>query len=170
MEICKQLFDLSKLFEKVKDLEIVAASFQAFAKKEIEYRSNGNGENQLTPEMVLLDTIDTCIIIAKRGSGSADEKAKFKELQKGIIAFGSGFLMTGNFRIEDAVSAAGRIAFLAAKLLAKDLKPIEYYRGQDIKEFIIEEADWNFLNRLKRQPDKTGFYYWYQAVKILTNP
>ena len=40
MEICKQLFDLSKLFEKVKDLEIVAASFQAFAKKEIEYRSS----------------------------------------------------------------------------------------------------------------------------------
>jgi hypothetical protein len=167
MEICKQLFDLSKLFEHIENLEIVAASFQAFAKQEIEYRKNGNPGIDLTPEKVLQDTIDTCLILAKRGGSSTDENAKFTELQKGIRAFGTGFLMAGNFRIDDAVPAVARVAYLAAKILVNDLSPIEYYEGQDIKELNLEEPEWNFLNRLKRQPDKSGFYYWYQTIQLL---
>jgi hypothetical protein len=116
MEICKQLFDLSKLFENIQNMEIVAASFQVFAEHEIAYRRSINSEAELTPEMVLRDTIDTCAILAKRDRGNADEKAKFKELQKGIIAFGTGFLMAGNFRIDDAVLASARIAYLAARI------------------------------------------------------
>jgi len=37
MEICKQLFDLSKLFEKIKNIETVSKSYNAFAKQEIEW-------------------------------------------------------------------------------------------------------------------------------------
>ena len=118
--------------------------------------------------MVLKDTIDTCAILAKRERGNDEEKAKFKELQKGIIAFGTGFLMAGNFRIDDAVPASARIAYLAAKILVNELSPIRYYEGQDIKSLIIEDQDWNFLMRLKRQPDKSTFYYWYQTVQLLT--
>ena len=168
MEICKQLFDLSRLFENIKNMEIVAASFQKFAKHEIAYRKKGNPEAELTPEMVLQDTIDTCIILGKRGRGSDDEKAKFRELQKGIIAFGTGFLMAGNFRIDDAVAASAKVAYIAAKILVDDLSPITYYEGQDIKDLIIEDQNWNFLMRLKRQPDKSIFFYWYQVVQLLT--
>lgn len=167
MEICKQLFDLSKLFKQIENMEIVAASFKAFAKQEIEYRKNGNPDNALTPEIVLHDTIATCAILGKRERGSDDEKAKFKELQRGIIAFGTGFLMASNFRIDDAVPASARIAYLAAKILMNDLSSITYYEGQDIKELTVEDPDWNFLNRLKRQPDKSSFFYWYQAVQLL---
>lgn len=167
MEICKQLFDLSKLFEQVDNMEIVAESFKAHAKQEIEYRKNGNPAITLSPEIILHDTIDTCAILAKRGGGSDDEKTKFKELQKGIKAFGTGFLMVGNFRIDNAVPASARIAYLATKILKKDLSPITRYDGQDIKELTIENPDWNFLNRLRRQPDKSSFYYWYQAIKLL---
>lgn len=169
IEICKQLFDLSKLFEYIQNMEVVAASFQVFAEHEIAYRKNGNPEAELTPEMVLRDTIDTCAILAKRDRGNAAEKAKFKELQKGIIAFGTGFLMAGNFRIDDAVPASARIAYLAAKILVNDLSPINYYEGQDMKNMIIEEQDWNFLMRLKRQPDKSSFYYWFKTIEIMAN-
>ena len=168
MEICKQLFDLGKLFENIQNMEMVADSFQVFAEQEIAYRKSGNPKVDLTPEMVLRDTIDTCAILAKRERGTDDEKVKFKELQKGIIAFGTGFLMTGNFRIDDAVAASARISYLAAKILVNDLSPIRYYDGQDIKDLIIEDQDWNFLMRLKRQPDKSIFYYWYQTVQLLT--
>lgn len=168
MEICKQLFDLSKLFERFENIETVADSFKAFAEQEIEYRKNGTPDSKLTPEMVLQDTIDTCLIIAKRDGGSDDEKTKFKELQKGIRAFDTGFIMKGRFRIDDAVPAAARIAYLASKILVSDLSSITYYEGQDIKELTIEDTDWNFLNRLKRQPDKSSFYYWYQAIQLLT--
>ncbi|MEM9674770.1 MAG: nucleotidyl transferase AbiEii/AbiGii toxin family protein [Bacteroidota bacterium] len=168
MEICKQLFDLSKLFEKVKNVEVVAASFQVFAEQEIIYRKDENRELELTLEMVLQDTIDTCLIIAKRGSGSGDEKKKFTELQRGIRAFGTGFLMAGNFRIDDAIPASARIAYLAVKIMVNDLSPITHYQGQDIKDLIIENQDWSFLNRLKRQPDKSSFFYWYKTVDLLT--
>lgn len=168
MEVCKQLFDLSKLFENIQNMEVVAASFQVFAENEIAYRKNGNPEVDLTPEMVLQDTIDTCIILAKRGRGTDDDKAKFKELQKGIMAFGTGFLMAGNFRIDDAVPASARIAYMAAKIMVIDHSPIHYYEGQDIKDLVIEDQEWNFLMRLKKQPDKSAFYYWYQTVQLLT--
>lgn len=168
MEICKQLFDLSKLFEQLQDMEIVAASFNAFAEREIAYRKNGNLVSGLTPKTVLQDTIDTCLIIAKRGNGSDDEKRKFVELQKGIRAFGTGFLMRGSFRIDDAISASARIAYLAAKLLMNDLTPFEYYAGQNVKDLTVEDTNLNVLNRLKRQPDKSSFYYWYHTVRLLT--
>lgn len=168
MEICKQLFDLSKLFENITDVEMVAKSFMAFAEKEINYRKVGNPVDELTPEKIVQDTIDTCLIIAKRGDGSDDEKQKFAELRRGIKAIDFGFLMSGNFRIDDAVSAAARIAYLAAKILVNDMSPITYYEGQNIKELNIEDQDWNFLNKLKKQPDKSSFYYWYQTVQLLT--
>lgn len=165
MEICKQLFDLSKLFEKIENIETVAQSFKVFAKQEIDYRKTDTSD--LTPEKVLQDTIDTCVILAKKGTGSADEKFKFIQLQKGIRAFGTGFLMTGNFRIDDAVPAAARIAYLSAKILYRDFSPLKYYNGQKIKELTIENQDWNFLNRLKRQADKSSFYYWYKTLELM---
>lgn len=165
MEICKQLFDLSKLFERIENIEIVAESFEVFATQEIDYRKNEI--SGLTPAKVLQDTIDTCVILAKRGKGTDDEKRKFRELQKGILAFGTGFLMNGNFRIDDAILASARIAYLSAKLLKKDLSPIEYYQGENIKEWNIENQDWNFLNRLKKQPNKSGFYYWHKALEVM---
>ena len=53
MEICKQLFDLSKMFEKINNIDIVAKSYKAFANKEIEYRKNKI--HYLTPEKALHD-------------------------------------------------------------------------------------------------------------------
>lgn len=166
MEICKQLFDLSKLFDQISNIKTVSTSYQKFAKQEIEYRKESQPD--LTPKKVLQDTIDTCLIITKRERGDKEEKARFTQLQKGIIAFGTGYLMSGNFRIDDAVVAAAKVAYLAAKLLKNDLSPIKHYNGEDIKALNIENQDWNFLNRLKRQADKSSFYYWKQTVQLLT--
>jgi hypothetical protein len=78
MEICKQLFDLARLFENIQNMEMVAASFNVFALKEIAYRKNGNPEVVLTPKMVLQDIIDTCAILVKRDRGNDEEKEKSK--------------------------------------------------------------------------------------------
>lgn len=166
MEICKQLFDLSKLFDKIENIGIVAESFNRFAQQEIEYRKTEHPD--LTVEQVLKDTIDTCLTIAKRGRGNDNEKTNYTQLQKGIVAFGTGFLMSGNFRIDDAVVASAKVAYLASKLLVPDLTPIEYYNGEDIKPLNIEYPDWNFLNPLKKLSDKSAFYYWWKTVELLT--
>lgn len=169
MEICKQLFDLSRLFEKISNLEIVSKSFIVHAEQEIAYRKNGGAKTELTPEKVLRDTIETCIIITKREMNKEETaKSNFELLQKGIRAFGTGYLMSGNFRIDDAIIASSRVAYLASKLLVNDLSPISYYKGENIKTISIEDQEWNFLNKLKKQPDKSIFYYWYHTVQLLS--
>jgi len=70
---------------------------------------------------------------------------------------------------EKCVVAAARVAHLAAKILTNDLAPIQHFKGQDIKSLNIENRDWNFLNKLKRQPDKSSFYYWYHTVQLLNS-
>ena len=169
MEICKQLFDLSRLFEKISNLEVVSKSFLVHAEQEIIFRKNGDVKIELSPKKVLQDTIDTCLIITKRETNKGESaKSNFKLLQNGIRAFGSGYLMSGNFRIDDAIIASSRVALLATKILVGDLSPISYYNGEDIKALTIENSEWNFLNKLKRQPDKSTFYYWHQTVQLLT--
>lgn len=170
MEICKQLFDLGKLFDRINDIEEVAKSFHAFAEQEIAYRKTVNNDLPITPKNILQDTIDTCLIITKRETNKEKTaKSNFKQLQDGIRAFGSGYLMAGNFRIDDAVVAAARVAHLATKLLINDLSPLDRFNGQNTKPLNIDHPDWNFLNKLKRQPDKSSFYYWYRTVQLLTN-
>lgn len=169
MEICKQLYDLSRLFGRISKMEIVSKSFVAHAEQEIAFRNKSDIAPGLTPETVLMDSINTCLLITKRDSNQ-DEPAKsnFKLIQEGIRAFGTGYLMAGNFRIDDAIVAASRVAFLASKLLTSNIEPIIYYQGEDINTLTINDPEWNFLNKLKRQPDKSSFYYWYQTVQLLT--
>lgn len=167
LEICKQLFDLGKLFDQISNFKIVAESFRIFANREIEYRKETRLD--LTPEEVLLDTIETCLIITKREKGNPEQLAKFKELQKGITAFSTGYLMSANFRIDDAIIASAKVAYLAAKILTNDLTQLHYYLGEDVQRLSIENQEWNFINRLKRQADKSSFFYWYQCIQLLTN-
>jgi hypothetical protein len=75
--------------------------------------------------------------------------------------------MTGHFRIEDAMAASARVAYLNAVLLNSETIEIVYYKNKDISQLTIENADWVFLNKLKRQPNKSIFYYWYKAVELL---
>tara|TARA_R100000935_G_scaffold10995_1_gene22044 strand:+ start:8075 stop:9178 length:1104 start_codon:yes stop_codon:yes gene_type:complete len=170
MEICKQLFDLGKLFENITDMSIVKASFSAFSKAELSYRSSDKdfSSKNLKEKDVLWDSLTTCAIIARRERNpTAETKKKFTDLNLGIRSFGSAFLMTGHFRIEEALAASSRVAYLNAFLLQPEITEIEYYEGQDISTLTIEKEDWLFLNKLKRQPDKTIFYYWYKAVELL---
>jgi predicted nucleotidyltransferase component of viral defense system len=162
MEIIKQLFDLSSLFEKIEKFNIVANTYQLFAKKGIEYRGN-----DFKIKDALLDTINTCLIIAKRGRGTDDEKRKFIELQKGIKSFGTGYLMSGVFRLDNALAASSRIAYVVAKILANDLSLIEYYNDESINELTIENQQWGFINKLKKLPDKSSYFYFHKVCKIM---
>jgi predicted nucleotidyltransferase component of viral defense system len=161
-EIIKQLFDLEKLFDEVSDIKVVSKSFQTFAKKEIDYR-----KLDITPEDVLRDTINTCLLIVQRRKNFNDQQsADFNELEAGIKGLGA-FLISGNFRVDEAKLAAAKVAYLATKILFSDLSTLEKYNGQDVNNWDIEDKNWNFLNRLKRQRDKSIYYYWFKTVELL---
>lgn len=163
LEIIKQLFDLGKLFEQIQSVREVALSFEAFALQELEYRK------LIIPSSdILKDTLNTCKIISYREKNRTEpEKTNFAELQNGIKAFGGNFLIVGNFRIGEAVTASSKVAYLCAKLLVKDFTPILKYGAQDMSKIDIKSQDWNGLNSLKRFPDQSAFFYWYKCLEIL---
>jgi len=75
--------------------------------------------------------------------------------------------MKGSFKLDDATSAAVQVAYLAAKILVNDLTPIQCYNSQSINDLSIDYPDWNFLNRLRKQPGKLSFYYWLQTAELI---
>lgn len=162
LEIIKQLFDLGNLFNEIKTLEEVKASFSAFAEQEISYR-----KLDIKPSDILNDTIETCRIISFRDRNRDEpERSRFAELQTGIRSFGN-YLISGSFRIDEAVTASAKVAYLCAKLLTEDFSPIKKFEGQDISKLAIESLLWNGLNRLKRFPDQSAFFYWYKCIETL---
>lgn len=162
LEIIKQLFDLGKLFDKIEDIEIVNKSFQIFAEQEIGYR-----KLSITADDILNDIFNTAKLISLREKIKTElDKERFKEIQKGIRSF-SSFLMTGSFHIDDAIVASSKAAYLAMKLKYKDFSPLEKYRHQDLSKVLIDEPEWNYLNKLKKLPDKSAFFYWYKVLKII---
>jgi predicted nucleotidyltransferase component of viral defense system len=162
IEIIKQLYDISKLFDSVEDMKIVNESFKTFAEQEIAYRGL-----DITPNDILDDILNTAKLISLREKNKTEPgKSQFKEIQTGIRSF-TNFLISGNFRIDDAINAAAKAAYISTKLRQNNLTPIEKFSNQDVSELTITGPGWNYLNKLKKLPDKNGFFYWYKTIEIL---
>lgn len=165
-EIIKQLFDLSCLFDEIQSIQIVQDSFLVFAQQEIAYRSLDINVND-----VLVDTFETCKMIALRERNQTEpEKSHFKEMQIGLRRF-KGFLINTHFRIDDAIVAAAKVAYLTTILQQvtdqEILKSLIRYENQDISNWLIIDSNWNVLNRLKKLPNKSAFFYWYKTLELL---
>jgi hypothetical protein len=157
-EIIKQLFDIGCLFDEAENIEEIGLSFEKIGAKEIKYR-----ELEIGVSDILDDIFATSLLIAKRIKNTEErDKARFTELITGIRRF-EGFLMAENFKIEDAILAAGKAAYLAQQLKNKNLSAIEKFNGQDISKLEIS-GELNFLTKLKKSRDKAAFFYWYKAV------
>jgi hypothetical protein len=157
-EIIKQLFDIGCLFDEAKDIGEVAASFEKIGYAEIAYR-----ELDIEPSYILDDMFHTALLIAKRTKNTEEQaKRRFNELASGMSKF-ENYLIAETFKIEDAILAAGKVAYLAMRLKNKDYSMIEKFSGQSIDDLEIA-GELNFLNKLKKYRDKAAFYYWYMAV------
>lgn len=163
LEIIKQLFDLGALFDNIEDLTVVAASYTNFIEREIAYRGLS-----ISKEDALWDTIEVCRTIAFRDANKTEEaSSRYSELKSGISSL-SSHLIGNSFTLDHAITAAAKIAYLAARLLKVDHSPLlRYTEGSDIQQLNIGNPQWNILNKLKKLPDQSAFYYWYQCLDLL---
>lgn len=162
LEMIKQLYDLGNLFNHIQSVSEVASSFSSFAAQEIAYRNL-----TIEPADILQDTLNACRLIGFRNRSTTEpDKSRFLELQRGIANF-SEFPVLESFRIDEAITAAGKIAYLCAKLMTKDYAPLEHYDQQDNSGLMIKNLQWNALNKLKRLPDQAAFFYWYKCLELL---
>ena len=158
MEIIKQLYDIARLFEEVKDLGTTAKSFSQIAEVKLSYRGWGNN-----PQQVFDDIRQTSLCLATRGT---EGKGDFAMFQRGITRIKS-FMFRGGYLIENAIIDAARAAYVAT-LLEKGQTEIERYNSDPtfIASLEILPTLPNRLNRLKRQSPE-AFYYWTKTSQLL---
>ena len=152
VEIIKQLYDIAFLFDKIANLKIVRTSYNKVVQEEIGFR-----KLEITAKEVLEDTWNACYTLAERDAKSED----FNYLQLGIRNF-TNFTIE-RFSIDEAITAAAKIAYLTKLIQSTETVKIERFKNPlEIKDWMIEEQQYNKLNKLKKN-NPVAFYYWYKA-------
>ncbi len=156
LEIAKQLYDLGLLFDMILDMNLVTATYQAMAAKELSYR----GLSNLSITDVLKDSFQTACLIGMRGYGFEKEYA---ELLSGIKKL-AGFVYTERFTLDSAILCAGKIACLSS-LVKKGSQEIPRFNPSiDLSAWEIRNTRYNRLNKLKKTSPE-AFYYFYQSIE-----
>jgi hypothetical protein len=163
LEIIKQLFDVGVLFDQVQDVATVAESFAATVAKELRYRHLA----ETSAADVLVDALQTTLLLAQMKLNRAPAKELAPaELRRGIAGF-RNFVIDGTFREDQAVAAAARVAYLAARLLTQDYSPLPRpVPGADPRTFFVPHPDFNYLNKLRSVPGD-ALFYWHHTVALL---
>lgn len=143
VEIIKQLYDISFLFDQISDLNVVKESYARIVKQEIGFR-----KLNIHADKVLIDTWQACRTLAERNTKSEE----FKHLQFGIKNF-TNFIIA-RFSIEEAITASAKVAYLTS-LLNKENQEIERFKNPlEIRDWLIEDPTYNKLNKLKKAIQK----------------
>lgn len=157
VEVIKQLFDVAFLIDNLSSLNIVRESYSKVVIEELKFRKLDLNQTQ-----VLVDTQEACFVLSIRDSKS-DE---FKHLQLGISNFVNYTI--SNFNIDEAITASAKTAYLA-EILKNDarMKLEKYNNPLQIRDWLIENQNFNKLNKLKKS-NPEAFFYWYKTISIFT--
>lgn len=128
LEIIKQLFDCSSLFEEMSNFSEVCATYDNFVKSEMSYRGLS-----LPKEEVLEDTIKGSLCVASRGQLYGEDYPYFRD---GISRI-RNHIIGGGFNGEIAGSHASRVLYLSSSMLAGSssvlkISDASVYSGQKI--------------------------------------
>lgn len=153
VEIIKQLYDIAFLFDNISDLTVVKNSYNKVVQEEIGFR-----KLEITATEVLEDTWQACYTLAERDIKSEE----FNHLQVGIRNF-TNFTID-RFNIDEAITAAAKVAYLTKLLQAEEEIIMERFKNPlEIKYWIIEDPQYNKINKLKKN-NPEAFYYWYKVL------
>ena len=155
VEIIKQLYDIAFLFDNISDLSVVKNSYNKVVQEEIGFR-----KLDITATEVLEDTWQACYTLAERDINSEE----FNHLQVGIRNF-TNFTID-RFNIDETITAAAKVAYLTKLLQAEEGIKMEKFKNPlEIKDWIIEDQQYNKLNKLKKN-NPEAFYYWFKGLTM----
>ncbi len=155
VEIIKQLYDIAFLFDNITNVEIVRSSNNKVVQEEIGFR-----KLDISAKEVLEDTWQACYALAERDIKSFE----YNHLQLGIRNF-TNFTID-RFSIDEAIVAAAKVAYLTKLIQSEKAITIERFKNPlEIKDWLIEDQEYNKLNKLKKN-NPEAFYYWYKSLKI----
>lgn len=152
LEIIKQMFDVSCLFDLVTDFSQTIDTFTKFSTVELGYRDM----QDLSVADILKDTIDTALCLSLRGIVNPEE---FSLLQNGVKRIG-GLIIDEHYLIEAAIRDASKAAYVAT-LISRGLTEPKRFKDtkvEDLQTMAITKLNTK-LNKLKKS-NIEAFYYW----------
>ena len=157
MEIIKQMYDLSCLFEQVDDIRVVKNVFERITATESDYR-----ENDFTPETVLYDGQITALSICLRTA--VDDTCRYDILSNGAKQL-NGFIFAERFSNEKAIPHAAKVAYLI-ELVKRGTTDKQIYNPQiDMRDWQVSQPFDTRINRIKKSSPE-AFFYLYQMVQL----
>lgn len=146
VEIIKQLYDVSKLYDKMDNIEIVKATYHNVADVQIKNRGLS-----LSHDECLKDSIEACKLILTEGkTGGAIED--YLILKKGYEGF-KNFIVY-EFKFQELLVMAAKVYILCihilyGKLLEEEAKPVNTFIGKKYK-YIRQNIGLELYDQLMR--------------------
>ncbi len=157
MEIIKQMYDLSCLFEQIDDIGEVKNVFERITAVESYYR-----ENDFTPEAVLNDGQTTALSICLRKA--VDDTCRYDILSNGAKQL-NGYIFAERFSNEKAIPHAAKVAYLI-ELVKHGCTDKQTYNPQVImRDWQVSQPFDPRINRIKKSSPE-AFFYLYQMAQL----
>lgn len=157
MEIIKQLYDLSCLYEQVDDISIVREVFERFCAVESRYREHG-----FSPEAVLEDAQINALSICFRKA--YDERCQYEVLSKGAKQV-NGFIFSERFSNEKAMVHAAKVAYLVELVKQGINQKVLFDPAIDMRNWQVSRPSDTRINKVKKSSPE-GFFYLYHMVQL----
>lgn len=157
MEIIKQLYDLSCLYEQVDDISIVREVFERFCAVESRYREHG-----FSPEAVLEDAQINALSICFRKA--YDERCQYEVLSKGAKQV-NGFIFSERFSNEKAMVHAAKVAYLVELVKQGINQKVLFDLAIDMRNWQVSQPSDTRINKVKKSSPE-GFFYLYHMVQL----
>lgn len=162
VEIAKQLFDLNMLFDRVTSYKQVGLSFEKTAEMCIKHY-----QRDFTLEQIYDDVIETGYTMAMMGKHDAE---LYNEIKNGVSALSQYLNRKTNFGYNKALTAAARIAYMAACLM-KGIEPVKLdwqsVATEDFKNKKIDHEKYSVLNKALKAGYPEAWFYWLNTVEVL---
>lgn len=155
LEVIKQFFDVSSLFDIAKDYQSLKKTYFDVANEEIRYRGLDIKANDC-----LLDTFNSALCILSLGKFMKED---YQDYISGFRKI-SGHIIGRRLNPNNATIDAAKIMLLTSCLI----KNIDPFKIEVVDQELLEDAPFNRINYLHKI-DRTAFNYAALAVKILNS-
>lgn len=160
MEIIKQMFDISSLFDIVDDLSWASKTYSSLTAIEKSYR---HIENTSTND-ILQDTINAALCISTNGFGNENE---FKLYADGVARV-RNFIHSEKYNMTSATRDAAKVAYVAACVM-KGVNAPEHYSAENaslLRPTKITAGTFSRVNNLRNSIPE-AFFYWSKVAELL---
>lgn len=164
VDLIKQLFDISQLFDTVTRLDTVIAAYHRVFEAENRYRGN-----RFTVEQALEDTYQASLTLAAIDLTKGFDPQRSALLKAGVANI-APLLVQSDFKLSQAKVAAGKAALLTRLIRANrrevDLPSLRF-NPQNLASLqgILISRPLEYLNKLKGVSPE-AFHYWHKVQSL----